>query len=75
MFSTNQREAALTRGNDLGHALARRQEHQELPKVGEHAEVEEEYQDEVEEGANAQLEPCIDNITGDISVVCPACTR
>ena len=65
----------LTRGDDLGHALAGRQEHQELPKVGEHAKVQEEDQDEVEEGADAQFEPCINSFTGGVTTVCSECTR
>ena len=70
-----QRASGLTGGDDVGHALAGRQEHQELPKVCEHAEVEEEYQREVEEGGGAQLEPCMDSFTGGVTTACSACTR
>ena len=56
-----QQASGLTRGHDVGHALAGRQEDQELPKVGEHAEVQEEHQREVEEGGGAQIEPCMDS--------------
>ena len=73
-FVVGQRASGLTRGHNVGHALAGRQEDQELPKVGEHAEVQEEHQREVEEGGGAQIEPCMHSSTGSFSTACSACT-
>ena len=73
-FMAGQRASGLTRGHDVGHALAGRQEDQELPKVGEHAEVQEEHQRKVEEGRDAQIEPCMDSVPGGLITACSAST-